>query len=98
MADGSIEPKMDIETIEQLMTGNLSRSQLDLVMHGEGDPFAPGHVKPQQYSSEGHQRATELNKMFLESEKKRISNKKLNDSKNVDANDYGEAMTETSTL
>lgn len=45
------------------MSENLSGSQLDLVMHGEGDPIAPGHSKP--HIVETH----ELNKMFLETEK-----------------------------
>lgn len=65
----SAEPPADLLRIEQLMTNNLSTSQLDLVMHGEGDPFAPGHVKPRSYDSKLHQNDSKYSKMFLETEK-----------------------------
>lgn len=94
MGDDIIEPDAGIKKAEQLMSSNLSGSQLDLFMHGEGDPFAPGHVRPHQYEHDN-----ELNKMFLESEKNRISNKtNSNDSPNSDIKEYGETTTETSTL
>lgn len=57
------EEDIDAKRIEQLMAENLSGSQLDLVIHGDGDPFAPGHSKPNL------QEQNELNKMFLESER-----------------------------
>lgn len=56
-----LEPANITERMEQLMTENLSSSQLDLVMHGPGQPTAPGHCKPNQYES--------VNNAFLESEK-----------------------------
>lgn len=68
------------------MAENLSGSQLDLVMHGEGDPFAPGHSRKINQ--------TEMNEMFIESE--RIGGKKL--PKSVDSIENGETETETSTL
>lgn len=39
-------PQMNLVRMEQLMSGELSGSQLDLVMHGEGQPTAPGHSMP----------------------------------------------------
>lgn len=80
------EPEVDVKRMETLMAENLSGSQLDLVMHGEGDPFAPGHSRKINQ--------TELNKMFLESE--RVGGKIF--PKNVDSNENGEIETETSTL
>lgn len=38
-------------------------------MHGEGDPFAPGHVKPRKYDSELHQINSKHSELFLETEK-----------------------------
>lgn len=35
--------------IEQIMDPKLSSSQLDLVMHGPGNPIAPGHCQPKRY-------------------------------------------------
>lgn len=60
--DHILEPTMNTERMEQLLSENLSSSQLDLVMHGPGQPTAPGHCKPNQYES--------VNNAFLESEKK----------------------------
>lgn len=57
----NLEPANITERMEKLMTENLSSSQLDLVMHGPGQPTAPGHCKPNQYES--------VNNAFLESEK-----------------------------
>lgn len=98
MGDATVEPDIGLKKAEQLMSSNLSGSQLDLFMHGEGDPFAPGHVKPNQYENSQHD--TELNKMFLESEKNRISPKhnSKNSPSNSDVKEYGEPTTETSTL
>lgn len=96
MGDASIEPDAGLKKAEQLMSSNLSGSQLDLFMHGEGDPFAPGHVKPHQYEDNPHD--NELNKMFLESEKNRISRKPNANNNNSDIKEYGEPTTETSTL
>lgn len=45
----------------QLLSGHLSSSQLDLVMHGPDDPTAPGHAKPHKYES--------INRAFIETEK-----------------------------
>lgn len=98
MGDATIEPDAGIKKAEQLMSSNLSGSQLDLFMHGEGDPFAPGHVRPHQYEHGSHD--NELNKMFLESEKDRISQKpnSANSLNSPDIKEYGEPTTETSTL
>lgn len=87
MADPNVaEPEVDVKRMETLMAENLSGSQLDLVMHGEGDPFAPGHsMKINQI---------ELNKMFIESE--RVGGKKM--PKSVDPIENGEIETETSAL
>lgn len=63
------EPVNMTERIEELMSANLSRSQLDLVMHGPGQPTAPGHCKPHQYES--------VNNAFLESEKKNTNKMQL---------------------
>lgn len=71
------------------MTENLSGSQLDLVIHGEGDPFAPGHST----HNKSQQDLNELNKMFIESEKGR-SNKK----QTIRVDDLENGETETSTL
>lgn len=60
--DRIVEPVITTERIEHLMSENLTRSQLDLLMHGPGQPTAPGHCKPHQYES--------VNNAFLESEKK----------------------------
>lgn len=79
------EPEINAKLMEKLMAENLSGSQLDLVMHGDGDPFAPGHSKPNIEENE-------LNKLFLESE--RTGGKK----QPKNAKENGEAVTETSTL
>lgn len=60
--DQAPEPAIITERMEKLMSENLSSSQLDLVMHGPGQPTAPGHCRPHQYES--------VNNAFLESEKK----------------------------
>lgn len=101
--DAAVEPDVDMKRMEQLMTNNLSGSQLDLVMHGDGDPFAPGHVKPHQYSDEynnKHRNDNELNQMFLESEKPRATNKFVSNihPNNVEFKENDEPFTETSTL
>lgn len=102
MGDENLEPDAGIRKAEQLMSSNLSGSQLDLFMHGEGDPFAPGHVKPNQYEhdTENSQNDTELNKIFLESEKNRSSHKPnaKYGRNNSDNKENGEPDTETSTL
>lgn len=60
--DHVLDPAIITTHMEQLMSENLSRSQLDLMIHGPGQPTAPGHCKPNQYES--------VNNAFLESEKK----------------------------
>lgn len=94
--DASLEPITDIKRMEQLMTTNLSGSALDLVMHGEGDPFAPGHVKPKSLQPKERKH----NEMFLESEKRSMTNK--NPSKyspnEFDIKEFGEPTTETSSM
>lgn len=80
------ESLVDVKRMETLMTENLSGSQLDLVMHGEGDPFAPGHSKKINQN--------ELNKTFIESE--RVGGIKL--PKSVVSIENGAIETETSTL
>lgn len=62
------EPMSHSERILQLMSGHLSRSQLDLVMHGPDDPTAPGHAKPRQ--------ADKVNNTFIETEKNSGRDKK----------------------
>lgn len=70
-----LEPATITERMEQLMSGNLSRSQLDLVMHGPGQPTAPGHSKPHQYET--------VNNAFLESEKKNTGAMRSNNVNNI---------------
>lgn len=60
--DSTAEPVIVTAQMEQLMSSHLSRSQLDLMMHGPGQPTAPGHCEPHQYET--------VNNAFLESEKK----------------------------
>lgn len=91
-----VESNIGIKRAEQLMSSNLSGSQLDLFIHGEGDPFAPGHVKPKQ-ENQPHQNDNELNKTFLESEKKRIS-QQPNSNASSDGKEHNESIIETSTL
>lgn len=79
------EPSSELKIMEQLMEEDLSGSQLDLVMHGEGDPIAPGHCKPNQYDKD-------LSKAFIESEKNGKN------PKNTEVISHGEPSTETSTL
>lgn len=55
------EPNITLDRMTKLMTENLSSSQLDLVIHGPGEPTAPGHCKPNQYDN--------VNNAFIESEK-----------------------------
>lgn len=97
--DASMEPKSDSKRIEQLLSSNLSGSQLDLVMHGEGNPFAPGHAKPHQIEHKTNNKS-ELNKMFLESEKNGIARRNVSSpvSNEFSAKESGETPTETSTL
>lgn len=64
------EDEMGTKRMEILMKDNLSGSQLDLVMHGEGDPIAPGHCKPHQYDND-------LSKAFLESERGKPPNTEI---------------------
>lgn len=80
-ANGKLEPAIISERMEQLMSENLSSSQLDLVMHGPGQPTAPGHATPHQYEK--------VNNAFLESEK-RNTNKMSSKSTSVDQNDATE--------
>lgn len=102
ISNGSLEPSTDLLRIEQLMTNNLSTSQLDLVMHGEGDPFAPGHVKPRNYDSKLRQNDSKHSEMFLETEKNggrlRKTNGAQKNPNQIDINEYDEPTTETSTL
>lgn len=42
---------MNLVRMEQLMSGELSGSQLDLVMHGPGEPTAPGHSLQNQHAN-----------------------------------------------
>lgn len=86
---GSMRSRVDeidnqIEDIAKLMTENLSSSQLDLVMHGPGDPFAPGHCEPKV--DDGN-----FNNAFIESEKQgtRKYRMDLNNLKTKDENDDG---------
>lgn len=44
----SPEPVFAGARMAQLIKGHLSSSQLDLVMHGPGDPTAPGHSNRRQ--------------------------------------------------
>lgn len=97
----SENPQTDILRIEQLMTNNLSSSQLDLVMHGEGDPFAPGHVKPRNYDSKLSQNDSKHSAMFLQTEKNGGVYRKNGAEKNRNQNDSKEpddSKTETSSL
>lgn len=103
IGDASIEPDIDMKRMEQLMTNNLSGSQLDLVIHGDGDPFLPGHVKPNQYENdqnETHRNDNELNQMFLESEKLRNPNKHVSNTiaNSFELKEHDEPLTESSTL
>lgn len=91
-----VEPDVGIKKAEQLLSSNLSGSQLDLFMHGDGDPFAPGHVKPKPNENRTNQSDQELNRMFLESETNGISSKF--NSKRSDEREFDEPITETSTL
>lgn len=96
-----MEPPADLLRIEQLMSNNLSSSQLDLVMHGEGDPFAPGHVKPRNYDSKMHQNNSKYSEMFLETEKNGgVVRRKgaQNDSHEIVVNEPDEPTNETSSL
>lgn len=80
------------------MTNNLSGSQLDLFLHGEGDPFAPGHVKPHQFEhSKERQRDKKHNEMFLASEKNGLSNGNMANSSSNHF-DIDDETIETSTL
>lgn len=101
-APASVDPRVEVERIEQLLTNNLSGSQLDLVMHGEGDPFAPGHVKPHQYDSKAHRRNKKDNELFLESEKNGLSKRNLSKSSPIQIDiqeiGHGHNTTETSSL
>lgn len=99
-----VESDIGIKKAEQLMSNNLCGSQLDLFMHGEGDPFAPGHVKPKTDDKSQHN-DNEFNKMFLESEKNGISpkinsnaNSNANSKTNSDANESDDRTIETSSL
>lgn len=59
--ENDAEPPVNLTKIQQLMSGALSGSQLDLVMHGPGNPTAPGHGAPDQMEN--------VNCAFLISEK-----------------------------
>lgn len=100
--DASIEPRADAVQLEKLMTDNLSGSQLDLVMHGDGDPFAPGHVKPHQYDSASRQLDKKHSEMFLESEKNGLNNRNVIsfnlNSNPMDEEENDDRTAETSTL
>lgn len=98
----SIDAQTELLRIEQLMTNNLSSSQLDLVMHGEGDPFAPGHVKPRNYDSKLRENDSKYSEMFLETEKNGGARRKKGAEKNPNQINTQESdepsTTETSTL
>lgn len=55
------EGHVNLVRMEQLMSGALSGSQLDLVMHGPGNPTAPGPGLPENFEN--------VNSAFLMSEK-----------------------------
>lgn len=70
-------------------------------MHGEGDPFAPGHVKPRNYDSKLHQNDSKYSEMFLETEKNggAFRRKSAEKSPNqLDIKQSDEPTTETSSL
>lgn len=59
---------MNLVRMEQLMSDELSGSQLDLVIHGEGEPTAPGHSLPRSTD-------TNINSTFLMNEKNNVETK-----------------------
>lgn len=70
-------------------------------MHGEGDPFAPGHVKPRTYDSKLRQNDSKYSEMFLETEKNGGAFRRNVPEKNpnqIDTKESDEPATETSTL
>lgn len=70
-------------------------------MHGEGDPFAPGHVKPRNYDSKLRQNDSKYSEMFLETEKNGGTFRRNVPEKNpnqIDIKESDEPATETSTL
>lgn len=75
------------QRMRQLMTGNLSGSQLDLVIYHADDPVAPGNCPP------AAQKSSELNNLFIESERGVV--KKMNDHS---TKNHVEDETETSQL
>lgn len=94
--DDDIEPDAGLKKAEQLMSSNLCGSQLDLFMHGEGDPFAPGHAKIKHSENDAHN--SEMSKVFLESEKTAYKRNPNNEPTNTEDKEYEDVMTETSTL
>lgn len=75
--------------MRQLMSSNLSESQLDLVIYHADDPVAPGNCPPI-----AQPQSTKLNNLFIESERG-VINKMHNHSVK---NDRDEEETETSQL
>lgn len=70
-------------------------------MHGDGDPFAPGHVKPRNYDSKLHQNNSKYSAMFLETEKMDGAARKKGaqkDPNQIDIKVSDESATETSTF
>lgn len=101
LSSESPESPTDTLRIEQLMANNLSSSQLDLVMHGDGNPFAPGHVKPRNYDSKLHKSDSKYSEMFLETEKNGGAIKRKgaqNSPCQINVKDYDEPTTETSSM
>lgn len=70
------EPVAEIENIEELMSENLSSSQLDLAMHGPNDAVMPGHCEPRQ-------NLAKVNHAFLESEKNGGQRKSIDNATSV---------------
>lgn len=76
--------------MRQLMSGNLSGSQLDLVIYHADDPVAPGNCPPTAQSA---QQSNKLNNAFIENERTVAKNTYGHGAKND-----GEDETETSQL
>lgn len=42
---------VEVQQMEQILSNNMSGSQLDLVVHGDQDPFTPSQTKLQYFES-----------------------------------------------
>lgn len=71
------DPSETSKRMQHLLSGNLSRSQLDLVMHGPDDPTGPGHTKPKN-------KYENVNRAFIETEKIHNRKDKANDRDNIE--------------